>query len=254
MAAVVGKLGKLEPVEDRRSLRLDAYVDRTVLVAPRVGGARHVVKVFPMLANDEFGDCVFAGAQHETQQFRARVKRPVFKPTVKGTLAAYSAVTGFDKNDASTDRGAVVLDALNFRRKTGIEGHKIGAFAQVEAGNRQNVRLAVHLFGVLGIGLALPAAAQEQTGTWHLGPRATGSQWEPGSWGGHYVPIIAYDASGLTCVTWGALKTITWQFFDRYCEEAWAILSPDWLSHGRSHHGLDLAALQADLAAIGTPG
>lgn len=250
---MIGKLGKAEAVEDRRTLRLASYVDRTALVAPAVGGAKHVVKSFPMLGNDEFGDCVFAGAQHETQQFRARAGRPVFKPTVRGTLAAYSAVTGFDKNDPSTDRGAVVLDALNFRRKTGIEKHVIGGFASVEPGNRQNVRLAVHLFGALGIGLALPLAAQEQQGTWHLGSRATGSQWVPRSWGGHYVPVIAYDSSGLTCVTWGALKVMTWQFFDRYCDEAWAILSPDWFSHGRSHQGLDLGALQADLAAIGTP-
>lgn len=249
---VVGKLGKAAPVEDRRTLRFAAYLDRVaVLKAPAVGGAKHVVKAFPMLGNDEYGDCVFAGAQHEVQQFRARAGRPVFKPTTKATLAAYSAATGFDPAHPETDRGAVVLDALNFRRSTGIEGHKIGAFASIEPGNHENVRLGVHLFGAVGIGLGLPLAAQEQDGTWHLGARSTGAQWVARSWGGHYVPVIAYDGSGLTCVTWGALKVMTWQFFDRYCDEAWAILSPDWLSHGKSHGGLDLQQLATDLGQIG---
>ena len=73
----------------------------------------------------------------------------------------------------------------------------------------------------------------------------------PGSWGGHAVPVLAYDADTLTCVTWGAKKRMTWEFFARYCDESYAPLSLDWLNaQGKTPEGLDLAALQTDLNEI----
>ncbi len=71
----------------------------------------------------------------------------------------------------------------------------------------------------------------------------------PGSWGGHAVPVIAYDASGLTCITWGALKRMTWAFWDAYCDEAYACLSRDWAA-ARAPSGFDWAALDADLGGF----
>ena len=72
----------------------------------------------------------------------------------------------------------------------------------------------------------------------------------PGSWGGHAVNVVAYDDAGLTVVTWGALQRLTWAFWQRYCDEAWAIISPDFLAGGRSPQGFDLPALEHDLALI----
>ena len=51
-------------------------------------------------------------------------------------------------------------------------------------------------------------------------------------------------------VTWGALKRMTWAFWDRYCDEAWCVLSPDFLAAGRSPQGFDLDALLHDLALV----
>jgi hypothetical protein len=40
-------------------------------------------------------------------------------------------------------------------------------------------------------------------------------------------------------------------FFGDYCDEAYAVLSPDWLTaKGNSINGLNLAALQRDIAAL----
>ena len=73
----------------------------------------------------------------------------------------------------------------------------------------------------------------------------------PGSWGGHAVPILAYDSDTVTCITWGAKKRMTWEFFARYCDESYAALSPDWLNaQGKTPEGLDLTALQSDLNEI----
>jgi hypothetical protein len=51
-----------------------------------------------------------------------------------------------------------------------------------------------------------------------------------GSWGGHCIPLWGYDSNQLWCVTWGALQSITWQFFTTYCDEAFVLLATDWIA------------------------
>jgi len=48
----------------------------------------------------------------------------------------------------------------------------------------------------------------------------------------------------------GRLQELTWRFWDRYCEEAYCILSPDFLDGGQAPNGFDLEALRADLALV----
>jgi hypothetical protein len=44
---------------------------------------------------------------------------------------------------------------------------------------------------------------------------------------------------------------MTWTWFEKYCSEAYALVSADWLkTNGVSPSGLNLAALQKDLAAV----
>ena len=55
----------------------------------------------------------------------------------------------------------------------------------------------------------------------------------------------------MTCITWGGLKKMTWAWFEKYCSEAYALVSKDWLNaSGVSPSGLDLAALEKDLEAV----
>jgi hypothetical protein len=45
--------------------------------------------------------------------------------------------------------------------------------------------------------------------------------------------------------------TMTWEFFDKYCDEAYAIISPDWFnSELVSPVGFKFDELKKDLAAI----
>jgi hypothetical protein len=63
--------------------------------------------------------------------------------------------------------------------------------------------------------------------------------------------VVAYDARGVTVVTWGALQTMTWTFWEAYCDEAYAILSNDYLDDKQqAPQGFDLQQLQADLADL----
>ena len=54
----------------------------------------------------------------------------------------------------------------------------------------------------------------------------------------------------VTFVTWGALKQMTWAFFERYVDETYALLSQDFLASGKAPNGFDLAALKSDLTLV----
>ena len=68
---------------------------------------------------------------------------------------------------------------------------------------------------------------------------------------GHCIPAVAYDPNNLTVVTWGEPKTMSWEFYAAYADEAFAVLSQDFIeSSGTDLDGFDLTALKADLKAL----
>jgi hypothetical protein len=145
------------------------------------------------------------------------------------------------------------LDVLQYWQKSGVGGHKIGAYVAVEPGNHDHVRVGIYLFGGLYIGLALPKTIERQR-VWSVPPQGPTGEGAPGSLGGHAVPLIGFDALGLVCITWGAAQRLTWPFLDAYCDEVWAVLSPDWFGGQRTApSGFDLRALESDLSALSGP-
>jgi hypothetical protein len=54
-----------------------------------------------------------------------------------------------------------------------------------------------------------------------------------------------------TCITWGQLKRMTWPWFQKYCSEAYALISKDWIkASGLAPSGFDMATLEADLKTV----
>jgi hypothetical protein len=250
-------LGRRLARHDARTLRFAAYAKDLPMPPAQCNWSEHSPS-WPMMLNDNLGDCTIAAAGHLIQEWTANAYggpgHIVADPDI---LKAYEAVSGYKPGKPDTDDGAVELDVLNYWRKTGIGGHKIWAFAAVAPRNHVHVQQAAYLFGGLYIGLDLPVAAQAQLDAkkpWDPPTKHPSRDWEPGSWGGHAVPIVAYDQNWLTVVTWGALQKMSWRFLDTYCSETWAVLGgSDWLEGTDmpvAPNGLDLAALQSDLTAV----
>ena len=242
-----GQLGKLAPRVDPRTLLLARYVDRAVLPAPPpeldLGAA---VPEWPMYANDRIGDCTTAAAGHMIEAWCEAAAGQAVEVAEADILDAFDAVKIVDP--MTGEAGAVELDVLRLWRRRGIGGHRVAAFAGVAPADEGLVRTGTWLFGGLYIGLQLPLRAREQL-VWDWTGSLQGRD-APGSWGGHAVNVVAYDGTGVTVVTWGALQRMTWAFWERYCDEAWAIISTDFLAGGRSPAGFDLQALQHDLALV----
>jgi hypothetical protein len=237
--------------EYRKVLRAAKYI--TVERAPKHVDYQSPIEKqigkFPMLRNDELGDCTCAAKGHGLQIINGTAGR-AFTPTDEMIVQAYSESCGYRPNDPNSDQGGIMLDVAKYWRDTGIGGRKILAFARVDLNDRNEVKLAVDLFGGVDLGLSLPISAQQQESDgdiWHV---VRGSIAQPGGWGGHDVWASRYDAKHLVCVTWDEQKPMTWGFVTKYADEAYAYVTEDWLdTQGKSVTGLDLAALRKDLEA-----
>jgi hypothetical protein len=201
-----------------------------------------------MFLNDTVGSCTIAGAGHAIQVWTANTGSEVTVPD-STILSYYEQWDGYVPGDPSTDNGGVELDVLNDWRQQGLDGHQIKGYAAAAHSNLGEIRAAINLFGGVYIGLSLPVTAQSQD-VWDLTSLSDPNA-EPGSWGGHCVFVVGYDADGFTCITWGALKKMTNAFWVNYCDEAYALFGADWINTGgQAPSGFDAAQLTADLAAI----
>jgi hypothetical protein len=212
------------------------------------------VATWPMMRNDTIGDCTCAAAGHMIECWTTNVGDP-FTPADADVVAMYSAVSGYVPGNPATDVGATCEDALNYWMNTGLAGHKIAGFMSFDPKVRTDHEDSVDLFGGVYLGVQMPLSAQAQTGpglVWDVPPGGATGDGEPGSWGGHAVPIVAYDSTGVTVVTWGALQKATWAFVSTYADEAYAVLAADWVdaSTQLSPDNFAYSALQAYLKQI----
>jgi hypothetical protein len=153
----------------------------------------------------------------------------------------------------SEDIGRLSIDVLNYWRTTGMGGDTIDAYVQINPLDFNEVQTALWLFGGIYSGVALPLTAQQQqkwsvVGNPNLDPASLG-----GSWGGHAIPIVAsIPHYGFTCITWGKKKGMTFKFWNTYVDEAYAVLSGDWISKVKNvaPNGFAFQDLQSDLAKV----
>lgn len=217
-------LGKMAPVHQPGALQLGAYLPAERIHLPTTVDNYSCVSDWGMMLNDRLGCCTASGAGHATQAWTAMNKRE-FVPSDDDVLKMYSAVSGYDPATGANDNGAVEADVLKYWMETGIAGHKLDSYAVIETRSRYQMKLAMYLFGDAYTGIALPLSAQDQK-VW---TSTHGPESEPGSWGGHAVPLVGYDENTATCITWGAPLKMTWAFQHRYMDEAYAPLSIDWV-------------------------
>ena len=244
------RLGRLP--EDRSKPRLALAPHLRATAPPASADWYSRVRAWGMLANDQWGDCVFAGNGHIVEQQTALGEGDETIVTDTEALAEYSAVTGFNPDAGPpgsnpTDQGALVQDGLADLRKNGLAGQKIAAFARVTQGNQTEMKTALAELGCVSLGVNLPQSAMDQFNAgqpWTVSGDAT-------ILGGHCIIATGYDAQYVYIVSWGKVVPAAWAWLAAYCEEAWAVVSPMWAGEGgKDPEGVDLSGLGAEFAAL----
>lgn len=200
-----------------------------------------------MYLNDQIGDCTIATAAHEVEAWTAYSSTEASMSDAS-VLSAYKAISGYNGNP-DTDQGANVVDVLKYWQRTGIGGHKIVAWAALNSLNLTLLKKVLNVFGTVYIGINCPQSAEDQFQDdvpW---------TYQPGSpiVGGHAIPIQRWDnhIGSIQVVTWGALQRMTLSFAQHYIEEAYVVISQDWITaNGDTILGLSLADLIADSHSV----
>jgi hypothetical protein len=238
-------LGKLPPKVDPRTLLFEEYLRPPLGNPPARVDRQSRVRRWPMYANDRLCDCTCAAAAHMVQSWTAYAQRRELVLPWRSVVASYYAISG------GSDSGAYCLDVLKHWRTSGIAQDRIEAFARLRGREAMQAKLAIDLFGSCYLGFALPTFALTTRKRWDVPAGGAIGDAKPNERNGHCVPAVGYDAEHIYIVTWGRLKAATWAFYEAYMDEAYAVLSRDWLAKGRrAPSGFDFAALKRDIGKL----
>jgi hypothetical protein len=198
-------------------------------------------------------NCVIAAMMHYAQEETANTSNPL-TPTRQLTVEVYSAVTGYDPKDPSTDQGTAWTDALAYWKKHGIplldkNGkeviHQIFGWASLDLGSVAQQRYACDLFGGTLMGIQCPRSAEDDTSNWTYVPDSP-------IVGGHGINRAGQGGAGWHIGSWGLWIKGTWEFSLKLADEDYVVATESWINSetGQSPSGLDLNGLLAAMKAL----
>src|ERR1700688_1002144 len=255
---MIKKLGKKAASHSMRHKFTDVFDPSNLPTPPPVFGHHAAVQQYHMLGNDQWGNCVWAGAAHEQYIWSLEGGTERTRITTQDTLDDYAAVTGFNYTD-DTDNGTYMTAAAKYRQQTGLrdalnQRHKIDAYVSLEVGNLDQMFLAIWLLGAAGVGLQLTQSAEDQSDA--NGEGKTGVPWtvppKRKVVGGHYVSGVGRDIDGnLLLVTWGTVQAMTPDYFSEFNDEGVAYLSLETLdTKGLSPEGYNADFLRSIIGKL----
>lgn len=243
------KLGKQPAAPQKSDFKLKSYAVSLPPLPKKPFGYGTIYSDWGYLGNDRYGDCVWAGADHETMLWNKLAGRSVQFATAN-TLSDYSS-TGFDPVTGANDNGTNVHQSMSYRRSTGVVDssgirHKIDAYVSIAPRDWNLMLRCVWTFGAVGIGFEVPGSIWNDGQTWHTTS-------DKNIIGGHYVPIVGTrnPATEATCISWGHRYFMTKEFYETFNDEAWIPLSREQLrSSGFNSRHIDWISLNNDLASL----
>lgn len=229
------KFGKKAARPDSVKLKFADVFNEAVLPTPPISfGHENLMPggTWFMLANDRWGDCVWAGAAHEHMLWTLEGNIPRAHFTSKDVLSDYSAVTGFNPLNPNTDQGTDMQAAAAYRQKTGIidtmgQRHTIDAYSALRKGDMNQLATAAYIFGAVGVGVQCPYSMEDQFNSSQPWSVVEGDSVE----GGHYFPVVGRNSDGnFLCITWGRIQAITPAWLIKYCDEAICYLGLEFIN------------------------
>ena len=206
------------------------------------------------MLNNQVNDCSCAAFYHAMQVWSFNATGSLDTEPDANVQALYSAVSGYQAGSAPPGPTCSEQDVLTYLVKTGAPAgangkgvNKLAAFLEIDYRNLDDVKRTVNECGVAYLGVGIPAYL-------HTDPM-------PPLWdvelqndqviGGHAVAAAGYDAQGLRIISGGKVYVMTWAFFTKYTDEAYALADASWIgAKGTSPGGLSLEVLGQQMHAL----
>ena len=249
------KGGKLPPQRKLSIPALGDFLDKaTTWPAVPAAGWENAVPptAWGMLGNDQVGDCAEAGILHLIQGQAANTGT-VLTPTTDQALALYTAVTGYNPSDPSTDQGTVLTDLLTYIQTSGVEMTdstgktvtvEVVGSASLDISSTAQMRYAGYTFGGNYLGINCPQQCEDDTTNWNFGPGLPIA-------GGHCIPQEGEGIAGGKIVSWSEVIPVSNLFLMSYLDEGYVVLTKSWVNaQGKSPSGLDLDGLLAAMKTL----
>jgi hypothetical protein len=189
------------------------------------------------------GDCAFVGTVNATVVDSVETAQPIQMPTADEVVSTYLTF------DHGKDKGANLVDLLQFWQSHGLPWGQISAWASVDPHNTDRLWAACYTFGCLYVGIAVPATMEPQVDNGET-LDLTGRLADRQIVGGHCVVIVSRDTDGGELVTWGRRVRFSERWWDTYGEEAFVVITGPQVRADGNGCGLDLHQLQADLSCL----
>jgi hypothetical protein len=243
-------------------LRLSSYLDKGTLppMIQTVDWSAPAMSVIENVeGNDSLGDCVLAEEAHFIGVVTGNAGT-LYSYTQAQTIAAYSAITGYNPANPSSDQGTDPTVCMNyFTQNPYADGSKLDGWVSVDATSVPEVQFAIGALGNLKIWLSLPDVYINPF------PSSNGFVWDvatPNPSQGHCIGSPAYNSprivgsnsNGVQIMTWGLIGTMTWSGLARLCAPlaggGLAVrLTRDWMNkaNGNTPAGFAYADLVSDV-------
>ena len=208
-----------------------------------------------MYGNDVLGDCTCAAVYHAKQVWSFNSTAIIDTEDDQDAIRLYENACGYKPSDPNPDDGGVEQDVLTYWVKTGVPTGNDGtgldnlaAFVEVNPKNMYDVKRAIMESGLVYIGFEIPAFFDDTAPVWDVDPTGDNTITD-----GHCVIVTGYDdnTSMYTLISWGQKYKMTYDFFQKFVDEAYALASKQWVkATGFTPAGLTLAQLEAEMSGI----
>jgi hypothetical protein len=240
------KLGRKAVKKDSRTLKISKYLTPSLPAAPSSVDYTKGITDFGVMLNNTLGNCTIAGCGHAVQIWTANAYHMITVPDA-AILSAYEQWDGYNPSDPSTDQGGIENDVLLSWKNNGLNGHHILGYADPDVKNIAEIKQSIFLAGGAYIGMEVPAyIMQNIPAIWDLPTANQDATIE----GGHCVFVCGYDENTFTFISWGKVYKMTIAYWNKFVDEAHAVLGCGWINANKTPSGFDLDQMTADLALI----
>ena len=226
-------------------------------VVPAVDYTQGMPANLGVMQNDTLGDCTCAAYYHAIQVWSFNSEHTIDTEPDVDVVDLYEQACGYKPSQGGEGPGGNEQHVLTYILRKGApyglngqQRHNIIAFVEVDVTNIDNVKRSIHDRGVAYIGFNVPQYImppdEEPLKVWDVNPKADDT-----IVGGHAVVLAGYDANGARVISWGQYYTMTWAFFEKFVDEAYAIADAGWITKfNTTPGGLTLQQLEQAMQAL----